>query len=57
MVICKKARFRNDIVYNAAPVKRARIEEMISNCDLESRLRVKRVLGKYVMMRKVMRTF
>ena len=46
MVICKKARFRNDIVYNAVPVTRVRIEMMTSDCDLESRLRVKGVLGK-----------
>ena len=46
MVICKRARFCNGIVYNAAPVARVRIEVMISDCDLDSRLRVKGVLGK-----------
>ena len=46
VVICKKERVRNDIVYNAAPVARTRSEVMISDCDLELRLRVKEVLGK-----------
>ena len=46
VVICKRARFRNGIVYNAAPVARVRIEVMISDCDLDSCLRVKGVLGK-----------
>jgi hypothetical protein len=46
VVICKKDRVRNDIVYNATPVARRRSEVMTSDCDLELPLRVKGVLGR-----------
>ena len=57
VVICNKARVRNEIVYNTAPVTRPRREAITIDCDFELRLRVKELLGKYTMMRKVMRTF